>query len=227
MEIFIIIISFLAGTTLGCPIGWLIGHRKVQGLQGAAATALVDLTAVTAALHIEHRDRVTGLADRTVAEQALDEATRHHTPISIGIVDINNLKHVNDTFGHHAGDEVLAAVGQRLLAVLPVLSGSGLVARLSGDEFVIISEVRDNELVAAYSHVFDGAVEKAAIGIASSPEDGPPRRAMECADIAMYSSKSTHSPITRYTLAMGVPEGTGSELPSVLRRRVGRRRTDV
>lgn len=84
-------------------------------------------------------DVVTGLANRLAFETALEEMAVGTAPFAIVILDLDRFKHINDAFGHAAGDEVLRVVGARL----SVLAGPGdLLARLGGDEFVMLCTSR-------------------------------------------------------------------------------------
>ena len=109
------------------------------------AQARFDLKAATAtAHHIALHDPLTGLANRTLLvsrlEHALARSSRSGMSVGVLFADLDRFKQVNDTFGHHVGDELLVAVAARLnLMVRP----SDTVARLSGDEFVIVCEDMD------------------------------------------------------------------------------------
>ena len=96
------------------------------------------------ALHqeMEHRalhDTLTGLANRALLfdrfEQALLGAARNGTRAGLLLLDLDRFKEVNDTFGHHYGDELLRQIGPRLTGVL---RGVDTVARLGGDEFAVL-----------------------------------------------------------------------------------------
>ena len=87
-------------------------------------------------------DGLTGLPNRAAfrarAEAALESAGRGDTQCAIVLADLDRFKEVNDTLGHHAGDELLQVVAGRLAGVL---RPGDTVARLGGDEFGLICPV--------------------------------------------------------------------------------------
>jgi diguanylate cyclase (GGDEF)-like protein len=86
-------------------------------------------------------DALTGLPNRTLildrTEQMLVRARRHQTPVAALFIEIDNIKGVNETLGHDAGDELLRAVAERLDGVVRDTDALG---RVGGDEFVVIAE---------------------------------------------------------------------------------------
>ena len=86
-------------------------------------------------------DALTGLPNRVLLQQRLEHAAersrRTHSPAAVLFVDLDNFKQVNDTHGHPVGDALLVAVAHRLS---DLLRSSDTLARLSGDEFVLLSE---------------------------------------------------------------------------------------
>ena len=151
----------------------------------------------------EH-DGLTGLVNRYGLEVALQlavaRAQRHKTKLAILFLDLDKFKEVNDTLGHHVGDDLLKIVAQRLSSVV---RDSDLVARLGGDEFVVLvpDMVRDDQinllaeraLKTLQLPMFIGTSElvmSASIGVAvlgSCAENSTDL--MKYADIAMYQAK--------------------------------------
>jgi len=104
---------------------------------------LVDITAMKTAheelAHAAFHDALTQLPNRTLLndriEQALAVAAREQRQVALGYLDLDGFKAVNDTYGHDAGDQLLAEVARRLLdGVRP----ADTVARIGGDEFVVL-----------------------------------------------------------------------------------------
>ena len=86
-------------------------------------------------------DALTGLPNRTLildrGEQMLAQWRRHQTPVAALFIDLDDFKHINDTFGHEAGDDLLRAVTSRLEHVVRDTDALG---RLGGDEFVVMAQ---------------------------------------------------------------------------------------
>jgi diguanylate cyclase (GGDEF)-like protein/PAS domain S-box-containing protein len=167
-------------------------------------TALKQRTA-----HLEHEvhhDALTGLANRTLMwdrlEQAIHMAQRDKLLVATVLMDLNGFKKINDTYGHDAGDEVLTVVANRLQSSV---RDSDTVARLSGDEFVLVlvnqpslrftlrmvERLRQcmTRPVAFNSREIDVG---ASIGVSVYPHDGSTAyELVRAADVAMYHAKST------------------------------------
>jgi diguanylate cyclase (GGDEF)-like protein/PAS domain S-box-containing protein len=148
-------------------------------------------------------DGLTQLANRTLfydrLAQSLAHAKRKNWTVAVLFIDIDHFKRVNDTAGHHAGDELLQEIAQRLMLCV---RGDDTVARLSGHEFAMvlnsITTPADAGLVAEkvlkeLSRVQVAKTEfcvTASIGIAIYPINATEDQAlMRQADAAMYTAK--------------------------------------
>jgi diguanylate cyclase (GGDEF)-like protein len=151
-------------------------------------------------------DPLTQLPNRAAFKRTLQErldAGRTYAGHAVLFVDLDNLKPINDSLGHLAGDAVLSEVARRLRRAVKL--DDGLVARLGGDEFVILlsgptigddaAETAQRVLLALRDpiHVRDyDVVVGASIGIAVGPADGRTvTDLLRHADIAMYHAKQT------------------------------------
>jgi diguanylate cyclase (GGDEF)-like protein len=148
-------------------------------------------------------DGLTGLPNRVLLleriQHALISRRRSGKLVAVLFIDLDGFKQVNDSSGHQAGDELLMAVSSRLTNVL---RPGDTLARLSGDEFVMVCEGLEEEgqieglatrLDVAIATPFDlsGSVValSASIGIAFAGLDSDPERLLHSADTAMYQVK--------------------------------------
>ncbi|MCX7898281.1 MAG: EAL domain-containing protein [Rhodocyclaceae bacterium] len=154
--------------------------------------------------YLAHHDVLTELANRKLfhdrLEQAIAWARRHRRLLALFVIDLDDFKAINDTFGHAAGDELLREVGVRLKTTLRATDQAG---RLGGDEFVVYAgdlhtradaQRVAEKLVAALSPPYrvGGKARQiqASIGVALYPEDADePQLLFERADAAMYAAK--------------------------------------
>jgi len=176
--------------------GWLSTHEDITEQKQAEARII----------HLARHDALTGLANRAVLLENMEEALarlRHNgEPFVLFILDLDLFKVVNDSLGHPIGDELLKAVAQRLLSCA---YETDAVARLGGDEFAILAMLRKNpreeaivmankllEAVAAPYDLFGHQVDIATtIGIALAPEHGVDvEQLMKNADLALYRAKA-------------------------------------
>ncbi len=86
--------------------------------------------------HQTRRDSLTGLANRVLLQERLEELLAAEAPLCVVFCDLDDFKRVNDTHGHAVGDEVLRAMGARLARRL---AAADVVARIGGDEFVVVA----------------------------------------------------------------------------------------
>jgi diguanylate cyclase (GGDEF)-like protein len=157
-------------------------------------------------------DPLTKLPNRARLYADLQRALDADELVSLLFLDLDGFKHVNDTFGHSAGDELLCHVAQRLARLVRRQS---LVARFAGDEFVIasfgpdaarISAVR-RRAVAALGRPFAlsaGSVRlQASAGIAVSAADSTVENLIHEADLKMYRAKASRASSGRAAEATG------------------------
>jgi diguanylate cyclase (GGDEF)-like protein/PAS domain S-box-containing protein len=154
--------------------------------------------------HAATHDKLTNLPNRTLffdrLTQALKIAERQEECLAVLFVDLDGFKDVNDTYGHHIGDQLLVAFTQRLR---DALRKSDTAARLSGDEFALIFEnirsPQDTEIIAKkiltacsppYAIQEYEVIITLSIGISLYPDDGDTADALlQRADAAMYRVK--------------------------------------
>ncbi|QOL49506.1 sensor domain-containing protein [Massilia litorea] len=185
----------------------------VQGEHGETTHFIGVIMDVTATkqrtAHLEHEvnhDPLTGLANRNLMwdrlEQALHLSQRQKSMVGIVLIDLNNFKNINDSFGHEAGDVVLKVVARRLQASVREID---TVARLSGDEFVLVLvnqptlrftlrmiERLRQSLTQPVSFMHKEIAVGASLGVAVYPHDGiTAPDLVRSADVAMYHAKAT------------------------------------
>lgn len=155
-------------------------------------------------LHQSFHDALTGLPNRLLLEDRMKQATaqlgRQHAPVAVLFIDLDRFKDINDTLGHAAGDRLLQEVAERLGKC--VREGD-TVARLSGDEFVILlTGLHEDEDAAVVADKIATAVAEPcqiggrelrvspSIGISIFPGDGQNMdQLLRNADTAMYHAK--------------------------------------
>jgi diguanylate cyclase (GGDEF)-like protein/PAS domain S-box-containing protein len=154
--------------------------------------------------HIAHHDFLTGLPNRVLLQDrmhsAIQHARRERTRVAAMMLDLDHFKRVNDSLGHHIGDQLLKTVAARILACV---RSTDTVARMGGDEFaVLLGDVKDDRVI---EQVAAQIIERVAapievdghelfvtpsIGISRYPEDGDDLQALLMnADSAMYRAK--------------------------------------
>ena len=147
------------------------------------------------------RDALTGLPNRRLLMDRLDQAIkRHHRgqPLALLFIDLDGFKQVNDVLGHETGDTLLVTTAERILAQT---RAQDTVARIGGDEFVVLCENAGHaeaELIAArIAAAIGGPLELdgrrvevgASIGIATPRAGGGAHELLREADAAMYTAK--------------------------------------
>lgn len=176
--------------------GWVAVHHDITAQKRAEA----QIT------YMARHDSLTGIANRDALREKMRDALarlkRRGEALTIFMLDLDLFKAINDTLGHPAGDELLKAVAARLSACT---RETDTVARVGGDEFVILAAAagdqrqaavttaeRIREAMAAPFHLDGHHIEiGTSIGIALAPEHGTDvDQLVKCADLALYKSKS-------------------------------------
>jgi diguanylate cyclase (GGDEF)-like protein/PAS domain S-box-containing protein len=181
-------------------------HGKIIGTFGITRDVTAQIKAENALAYQVLHDPVTGLVNRFALmdrlAQALVAMERLPGRLAVLFADLDHFKEVNDSFGHDAGDQVLAEVGRRLLRFS---RHADTVARLGGDEFVVLcASLRDDDDVPLIadrivegvrtSYVEDGheLSVTCSVGIAiTSDPHAEPEQLIRDADEAMYEAKAS------------------------------------
>jgi diguanylate cyclase (GGDEF)-like protein len=220
-------VVFLVGLALAALLVSIArGHRRLLDVERARA------------VHDSLHDALTGLPNRTLLADRLGQAlrvdARTGTRTGLLLLDLDRFKQINDTFGHHYGDEVLTQVGPRLAGVV---RAADTVARLAGDEFVVLlpdmGSVTDATAVAAKLrsalerpfHVEGIELDvEVSVGVVLSGEHGQDvATLLKRADIAMYTAKTQNLGVSVYDSAVDEHSPTKLALLGDLRRALERR----
>jgi diguanylate cyclase (GGDEF)-like protein len=149
------------------------------------------------------RDELTGLANlrgfRLLAEQALRMGRRSHVPFSVLFIDLDNLKKINDSFGHSIGSSILADTGKILIATF---RESDVLGRVGGDEFAVAGQFSQAAITVAVHRLREAVAQRNAraaqepflnlsLGHATCEPDTEETldELLEKADFAMYEEK--------------------------------------
>lgn len=174
---------------------------------------------------LAHSDALTGLANRRSFEarfnEELQRAQRGRRPLALVLLDIDELKPINDTFGHASGDHLLRVVAAVLRAQTRAID---VAARIGGDEFALLLPDTEREGLGILmdrltrdlcSQHVQGRPPTVSAGVAIYPDDGRlSHELLERADAALYAAKRA-----RRTASVGVNEsasGTGASDLSTL-----------
>ena len=197
--------------------------RFLEAIAGQLALAISRAELFSRVSRLAYEDPLTGLANRRAIEERLDRATARAAsgggaPVTVLLCDVDNLKGLNDSRGHDAGDRALARVGEALVGAAAGLPGS-LVGRLSGDEFCVIIEGagldagRELALLAlaALGSERDIPVSLSCGASASGPGTSTPDQLLRAADAAQYVAKRRGGGQFCTAEAGFVPEGPARE----------------
>ena len=178
---------------------------EIVGILASGEDITERLRAEEEISRLAYFDPLTGLPNRAQLEAELrrcvNRCARSGRAVALLLVDLDNFKLVNDSFGHGAGDRLLRRIAGRLRGI----EGAGMLARLGGDEFLILLPELADDAEEAARHAADEVAARlaepfkvsgaefhvhASIGISLFPEDAQaPVELLQHADMAMYQSK--------------------------------------
>jgi diguanylate cyclase (GGDEF)-like protein len=223
------------------PNGRVLEVRTAPLPGGEAVRTYTDITERKRAEQriefLAHHDGLTGLANRVLLDdrltQALAHAKRGNKQVAVLALDLDHFKDVNDSLGHAAGDSILIQAAERLLSVV---RAGDTVARVGGDEFVIVHtdaaqpqgavEVA-RRVIEAMSQPLEFAGQPVqigtSVGIAIYPADGDAASSLlKFADIALYRAKADGGGAFRlFEQGMDLRLRDRHELEQDLRRAIG------
>jgi diguanylate cyclase (GGDEF)-like protein len=183
----------------------------VELMSGLVAAAMYHAAKnETSELYVQAtHDALTGLANRALffdrARHRLSQGRRHCQQIGMLLIDMDQLKSINDKWGHRMGD---AAIKETAKRIRRVPRETDLIARLGGDEFgVMLESIKDRTSINEIAHRISSEIGQpfiadghhiplsASVGVSCFPADGTDVEALiEKADQAMYSIKNDRSP---------------------------------
>lgn len=172
------------------------GSRTIQGLE----TQVTELRAkLEIAMHAAQHDPLTGILNRAgFITELTSRLAKGRKSQSVLLIDLDRFKLVNDTLGHHAGDDLVRKICSAMAAVMPA---GGVLARLGGDEFGIIIEGATEQGVSEFCtqilrvcaqgrRVAGHEVQvSASIGVACQDAAASEVALMRRADLALYAAK--------------------------------------
>jgi diguanylate cyclase (GGDEF)-like protein/PAS domain S-box-containing protein len=162
--------------------------------------------------HLAHYDALTDLPNRVLFREQIEhelERANQDEQLALLYIDIDEFKGINDSLGHHVGDELLKTVAWR---IRNCIKQDDLIARLGGDEFAVIQTAVGStaEVETFVTRVYE-AIRRpceclghqlstdASIGIAMAPRDGTDLdQLIKNADLAMYAAKSSGRRVHRF-----------------------------
>lgn len=163
--------------------------------------------------HLAEHDVLTNLPNRKMFFKALSDTLNQATPCSVLFIDLNDFKQVNDSFGHHCGDQLLIATSQTLQLNL---TSHACLFRIGGDEFAILSTYQHENGIDNCVNLITNAIKaplqideqrinvNLSIGVSHYPQDSQQvYELVKYADLAMYEAKKTNKRLVFYTPALG------------------------
>lgn len=214
-EVLVVTVGVLAVAVVLLSVIWrvLLGYQR-------DLLAQAQLNA-----HQARHDALTGLPNRALFEDRLEAALATGARTAVLVLDLDRFKEVNDTMGHHIGDQLLVLVGRR---VRDALRDGDTVARMGGDEFAaLLPDVVDVDEAVAVAGRITAALQQPlvlesvrldvgiSIGVAVAPAHADTSdHLLRCADSAMYRAKSEAGGWSVHDPARGLAGGRLELVPS-------------
>jgi diguanylate cyclase (GGDEF)-like protein/PAS domain S-box-containing protein len=196
-----------------------VANGKIIGVYGLVKDNSIHKNHERQIHHMATHDALTGLPNRYFLEDrlrhAIDQARRTKAIVGVLFLDLNRFKVINDSLGHDRGDSLLGVVAERLQSTV---RESDTVARIGGDEFVVVLEnIQDADHVRTVAtHILESIARPVhvaghhlsvttSIGVSFYPETGSdPATLLKQADLAMYEAKGAGLGVYReYDAGMG------------------------
>ena len=174
------------------------------GFRGVGSDVTEQRESAEKIAYLARYDTLTGLPNRMMLTEAVGHALAYaeqwRTRCAFLMLDLDRFKSINDSLGHHVGDQLLALVSERLRTIV---GDEGICARLGGDEFaVVVRDAPDSERIDELAKAIIAALSKpyevghhtlfvgASIGSAYGPRDGTTvETLLRNADLALYRVK--------------------------------------
>jgi diguanylate cyclase (GGDEF)-like protein len=204
------VLVYAAGRSIS--LGVVLATATLLIAVARSAHAFRQLRALADSRREARTDELTGLPNRRLFFESL-AACLEPGPAetsAVLMIDLDRFKEINDSLGHHVGDDVLRQLGPRLIEAAGT---SGTVARLGGDEFglVLSGPVDAAAAIEVAERIREALIQPfqlegmslrvdASIGVALAPEHGTtPETLLQKADVAMFAAKRSHAPWQVYS----------------------------
>jgi diguanylate cyclase (GGDEF)-like protein len=228
-------VSIPAAVAASAALGFLTGRLTTRPTIRRLTGDVTDLRSDTemlhrllvSAWHRAHHDPLTGLPNRALAATLFRSRTVASRPTLVALIDLDRFKHINDTYGHHVGDDLLRIAAERLAVAAKNQHGSA--ARLAGDEFLLLLPADDTDPGPLIAEILTGLVAPvtvptvdgditihpaASAGLAVDDAGyGTFETLLRHADIALYHAKQQPSTHRLYRPGLRIPRTAGRHGP--------------
>jgi diguanylate cyclase (GGDEF)-like protein len=222
------ILPMLAATAaIGLVVGRLSARTKLRTLRAETQCLRRAVRTLEGLLRAAEHDALTGLPNRLRAANLFTVRQLLGRPTVVALIDLDRFKNVNDTYGHHVGDDVLRAVAGRLAR--HAQANHGIAARFGGDEFLLLLPAEGDDHVGLVQQALDilseqvvvrthdgdvAVIPKASAGIAvHDGAYGTFQMVLEHADIALYHAKQTRGTHRLHSPEMRMPSNAARHGP--------------